>query len=280
VFARGQEFRALPALADKPFRDSWPEIRPQTSSPKVRVGLFAGCAQDFIYPEHLEAGVQIMSKAGTDMDFPMDQSCCGLPVLMMGEKEAARMVAAKNVTAFDPGQYDYIVTLCASCASHMKHQYENLLSFRPDLAEKARMFTDKVIDFSSFAYEVLELDVDRFHGPGTKTAYHSPCHLSRGLGVKAPPRKLIEAAGLEYVQVPEEEVCCGFGGTYSVNFPEISAEILKNKLKNVTQSGAEVLVTDCPGCVMQLRGGVARQGGALLVKHMAEVLAEAMKQEE
>jgi Fe-S oxidoreductase len=199
---------------------------------------------------------------------------------MMGEKEAARMVAAKNVTAFDSGRYDYIVTLCASCASHMKHQYGSLLSHRPDLADKARMFVDKIIDFSSFAHNVLNLDGNRFQGAGTKTAYHAPCHLCRGLGVKEPPRALIEAAGLEYVQTPEEEVCCGFGGTYSVSFPEISAEILKNKLKNVSQSGADVLVTDCPGCVMQLRGGVARQGGALLVRHMAEVLAEAMKQEE
>jgi iron-sulfur cluster protein len=280
IFARDQEFRALPALADKPFRDRWPEIRPRTTSPQVRAGLFAGCALDFIYPDHLEAGGRVMAKAGVDLDFPMDQTCCGLPVLMMGEKAAARMVAAKNVTAFDPGRYDYIVTLCASCASHMKHQYVDLLSYRPDLADKARIFTDRVIDFSSFAHDVLNLDIDRFAGSGVKAAYHAPCHLCRGLGVKEAPRKLIEAAGLEYVQTPEEEVCCGFGGTYSVNFPEISAEILKSKLKNVSQSGAEVLVTDCPGCVMQLRGGVARQGGALLVKHMAEVLAEAMKQEE
>ena len=280
IFAQGQEFRALPALADQPFRDRWEQIRLHVSSPKVRAGLFAGCAQDFVYPEQLEAGVKVMAQAGTEIDFPMDQSCCGLPVLMMGEKDAARMVAAKNVMAFDPGRYDYIVTLCASCASHMKHQYAALLSNRPDLTDRARLFADKVIDFSSFAHDVLKMNVDRIPGATAKAAYHAPCHLCRGLGVKDAPRQLIGAAGLEYVRTPEEEVCCGFGGTYSVNFPEISEEILKNKLKNVTQSGADVLVTDCPGCVMQLRGGAVKKGGNIIVKHMAEALAEGMKLEE
>ncbi len=277
IFARGQEFRALPAIAEKAFRDQFEALKPRVANPKYRVALFSGCVQDFVYPEQAVAAVKVLAKHNVAVDFPKDQSCCGLPVQMMGEREATRSVAAQNVAALDPANYDYILTLCASCASHLKHGYPNILGKDPKLAVKVQQFADRVIDFSSFVHDVLKVEASEFRADGRKVTYHAPCHLCRGLGVTTAPRELMVTGGLEYLPAEEEDVCCGFGGTYSMKFPELSAELLKKKLANVEKTGAELLLTDCPGCIMQLRGGLEAKGSRMQVKHVAEALAERLK---
>ncbi len=277
IFSKEQNFRSLPVIAPKAFRDLWPRIRPEAKAARLKVALFSGCVQDFVYPEQCVAAVNVVAGRGAALDFPMEQSCCGLPVLMMGEMAAARDVAQQNISALDPGKYDYILTLCASCASHLKHGYQKLLGDDPAWAVRARQFADKVIDFSSFARDVLRLAPEDFRQGGGSVTYHAPCHLCRGLGVVETPRDLLRTAGLEYKPAEEEDVCCGFGGTFSVKFPELSAELLAKKLANAEATGAAALVTDCPGCVMQLRGGLERKGSPMLVRHMAEVLAQQLK---
>lgn len=279
MFFKEHNFRALPTVADKPFRDMWKELEPQLKGSNLRVGLFAGCVQDFVYPEQMKAAVKVLDHKKVGMDFPMDQSCCGLPLQMMGEMTHATDIAAQNVSALDPAKYDYIISLCASCASHLKHSYPRLLKDHPSLSVKAKQFADKVIDFSSFVRDVLGVDSDDFKSvtTTTKTAYHAPCHLCRGLGVKEAPQALIQDAGIDYVKADEEDVCCGFGGTFSVKFPEESRELLNKKLDNVKKTGAKQLLTDCPGCVMQLRGGAKRRGDNIEVRHIAEALAEQLK---
>jgi len=281
LFARGQEFRALPAIAEKAFRDQFEDIRPKTVNPKYRVALFSGCVQDFVYPEQAVAAVKILAKYNVAVDYPQDQSCCGLPVQMMGERESSRSVAEQNVAALDPAKYDYILILCASCASHLKHGYPDILGpdskADPKLGAKVQQFADKVIDFSSFVRDVLKVEASGFRVDGRKATYHAPCHLCRGLGVTEAPRALIGLGGLEYLPAEEEDVCCGFGGTYSMKFPEVSSELLKKKLANVEKTGAELLLTDCPGCIMQLRGGLEAKGSAIEVRHLAEALAERLK---
>lgn len=276
MFALGQGFRALPAIADKPFRDEWETLKSRMSSGAIKVGLFAGCAQDFLYPEQLKAAVKVLTAKGCSVDFPMEQSCCGLPVQAMGERKAAESVALGNVKAFDPARYDYIVTLCASCASHMKHKYPRILAKHPDMATEVQQYVERIRDFSSFARDVLGLGEKDFNNTGETVCYHSPCHLCRGMGVTEQPRDLIAAAG-EYKPTAEEDVCCGFGGSYSVKFPEISGPILDKKLTGLEASGATTLVTDCPGCVMQLRGGEEKRGDKLKVEHIAELLARRLK---
>ena len=273
ILAGNQDFRVLPAITDKPFRDRWPELKPRVASPRYKAALFVGCAQDFVYPEQAAAGVRLLANMGVSLDFPIQQSCCGLPVKMMGEKQAAMDVARRNVTAFGSADYGYILTMCASCASYLKNVYPSLLARHGKTPEEVRSFSDKVVDFSSFVHDILGVKPEQFKASGRKAAYHSPCHLCRGLGVTEAPRELLKTAGIEYIPVEEEDVCCGFGGSFSVKFPELSAEILKKKLDYVEESGAEVLVTDCPGCVMQLRGGVEQRGSRLEVRHIAEELA-------
>jgi iron-sulfur cluster protein len=274
VFSEEHRFRRLPVVAKVPLRDMWASINQRVENPRYRVALFGGCLTDFVYPEQAQALLQLCRDHGVQFEYPMEQTCCGLPAQMMGERETAKDVAVQNLKAVDPADYDYILTLCASCGSHLKENYLKLLSDEPALAVKASQLKDKLIDFSSFMIKVLKVDPEEFRQAGGKVAYHSPCHLCRGQGVTREPRELLSTAGLEYVPAKDEDVCCGFGGSFSIDFPEISAELLKRKLDNVEASGAETLVTDCPGCVLQLRGGMEKRGGRIKVKHIAEVVAE------
>jgi iron-sulfur cluster protein len=276
IFAGDQSFRALPAIASKSFRDRWPALEGAASKGSVKVGIFSGCAQDFIYPDHLEAAVKILKAKGAELHFPYEQSCCGLPLQMMGERKAAESVAKANVLAFDKLEVDQVMTLCASCANHMKEHYVELTGGDPSLKSKTEAFLAKLIDFSSLTKNVLKLSADDFKNSGQKVAYHSPCHLCRGLGVIKEPRELIAAAG-EYVTTPEEDVCCGFGGTYSMKFPEISSTLMVHKLDGIEAAGVDLLVTDCPGCVMQLKGGEEKRGRKVKVEHLAEFLANNLK---
>jgi Fe-S oxidoreductase len=280
VFYPEHNFRALPAIAETPFRDRWPTIQPNISRPRFRIALFSGCVQDFVYPEQLEAAVHLLARHRVALEFPMDQSCCGLPVQMMGEKAAARDVARQNMAAVDHRRFDYIVTLCASCASHLKHGYAQAFADNPDQAAEARAFGEKVLTFTQFTHRVLKLEPEAFQPSQQAVTYHAPCHLCRGLGEREAHRALLRDAGFDFKPAAEEETCCGFGGTYSGKFPEISSQILKRKLDDFEATGADLLVTECPGCVMQLRGGAERAGHRLEVRHIAEVLCDRLTAED
>jgi iron-sulfur cluster protein len=277
MFFKEHDFKALPTIAEKPFRDLFPELPQPAAAPRLRVGLFSGCVQDFVYPEQMAAAFQLFAEQNIAMTFPMAQSCCGLPLQMMGEAKTSRDVALQNVRAFAKENVDYIVTLCASCASHLKHTYPVLLADDPKIFEKTLAFTVKVIDFSSFVHDVLGLAAEDFSGDGKRATFHSPCHLCRGLGVHDAPRQLIRAAGFDYQEAEESEVCCGFGGTFSAKFPELSGLLLNKKLDHVEATGAEILLTDCPGCIMQLRGGLKKRDSKIFVQHTAEALAAKAK---
>ncbi|MDH3574101.1 MAG: LUD domain-containing protein [Desulfobacteraceae bacterium] len=273
-FEKEHGFRSLPLIAKTPFRDQWETMRPQVVQPKYTIALFAGCAADFIYPEQSSALIKVLQKYDVQVEFPMDQTCCGLPALMAAEEETAKEVALQNLKAVMSEKYDYILTLCASCGSHLKHNYPKIFKDASLTPENLKAFTDKIIDFSSFVVNVLKASSKDFNVTVEKVAYHSPCHLCRGMQVTNEPRKLIEIAGYQYVPSKDEDVCCGFGGSYSVDFPEISAEILKKKLDDVQAADARILVSDCPGCVLQLGGGMDKRGGEIQVKHITELLAE------
>lgn len=274
-FSKEHAFRSLPVVAAEPLRDRWPRIRKQIARPRLKVALFGGCLVDFVYPEQAEAILPILAEHGVQLDYPAQQTCCGLPALMSAELETAREVARQNIRAIGPETVDFILTLCASCGSHLRENYPRLMAGDPQLSELARVFAAKVIDFSSFLTRVLRVSPDEFRKSDRKVAYHAPCHLCRGLKVTREPRELLTTARLDYRPAEEEDVCCGFGGSYSIEYPEISAAILKQKLDHVAATGAEVLVTDCPGCVLQLRGGMDQRGGNIIVQHIAEVVCQA-----
>jgi len=265
-------FRSLPVIVKTPLRDLWPTLGPELKQPVLKIALFAGCAIDFIYPDQGKDLLTLLKKSNIQVDFPMDQTCCGLPAMMAAEEETAKTLALQNIQAFEAKSYDHILTLCASCASHLTHNYEKIFREAEEPARGLTRFTNKIIDFSSFMDNVFKFP-QTDQRINKRVAYHAPCHLCRGLHVTDEPRALIQKAGYLYVPSKDEDVCCGFGGSYSVDFPEISSEILKKKLDNVEASGADILVTDCPGCVMQLSGGLDRRQSPVKVLHLVELLA-------
>ena len=276
-FGKEHEFRSLPVISPTPFRDQWESLRYRLEAPSYRVALFGGCVVDFVYPEQAKALLELLRGNNVQMEYPMDQTCCGLPALMMSELETAKEVAIQNLNAIHWEEYDYVLTLCASCGSHLKEYLPKLLADEPELAQKVNALTKKVIDFSSFVVNVLKVAPEKFQGSKRKVAYHAPCHLCRGLKVTREPRDLLQIAGLEYVPAKDEDLCCGFGGSYSIEFPELSSAVLQGKLDNIEATGAELLVSDCPGCVLQLRGGLDKRGSKIQVKHIAEAVKEEQK---
>ena len=275
IFTKDHDFKALPKLAKTPFRDLWPKIRPMVSAPRFTVALFSGCLQDFVYPEQLAAGVKLLAAAGGAVEFPMDQTCCGLPVDMVGETDVAKKVARQNLAAMFALNPDYVVTLCASCAAHIKNRYPALLG-----DSRTGRLAEKVLSFSQLVSRALGDETEIFRkNPDTKktVTWHAPCHLCRGLNETEAPKDLMNAAGYTFAPAAEEETCCGFGGTWSVKFPEVSRAVLAAKLKDARTTGANLLLTECPGCVLQLRGGAAKQNLPIEVLHLAEALAVRMK---
>ena len=277
MFMKHHDFKALPAVADKAFRDVFAQYKPKVLNPVMRVAIFAGCAQDFIYPEHLIAACKVLEAKKVAVDFPMEQTCCGLPLDMMGQRKGVQKVAIQNIKAFANGNYDYIVCLCASCCSTLKKHYAEFLESNGGISEAAvKAFSEKVVDFSTLCREKLGMTADDFTKIDEKVTFHASCHQCRALEAAQHSRDLIAAAA-DYVPCFEEEVCCGFGGTYSVKFPEISAELLQKKLKNVSATNATRIVMDCPGCVMQIKGGVEKNHMGIRVSHLSELLAERVK---
>jgi iron-sulfur cluster protein len=276
-FGKEHAFRSLPVISPTPFRDQWESLRYRLEAPRYRVALFGGCVVDFVYPEQAKALLDLLRGYNVQMEYPMDQTCCGLPALMMSELETAKEVAIQNLKAIHWEEYDYVLTLCASCGSHLKEYLPKLLAGEPELAQKVNALTEKVIDFSSFMVNVLKVAPEKFQGSKRKVAYHAPCHLCRGLKVTREPRELLQIAGMEYVPAKDEDLCCGFGGSYSIEFPELSSAVLQGKLDNIEATGAELLVSDCPGCVLQLRGGLDKRGSKIQVKHIAEAVKEEQK---
>lgn len=231
--------------------------------------LFVTCLVDQFFPSVGEAAVELLEEAGCQVDFPEAQTCCGQPVFNSGYREEARPLARRMVEIFEP--YDAVVSLSGSCASMLRVFTPRLFENEPRWRERASALGKRTFELSEFLAAREFRPRARFEG---RVAYHPSCHLLRELGVDRAPRALLSrVGGLELVELADAESCCGFGGTFSVKFPELSSAILDDKLLAVAESGAEVLAASDVGCIMQMRGGLARRGSRVRVLHVAELLA-------
>jgi L-lactate dehydrogenase complex protein LldE len=204
---------------------------------------------------------------------PAAQSCCGLPLFNSGYHRDAARVAARTATLFRGAEH--VVVPSGSCAWMVKKEYPGLLERHGGPVEEARALAGRTRELSQFLVEVLGVTTLDGATPGRVT-YHDSCHLLRGLGESAAPRRLLkEARGVELVELPGADQCCGFGGSFSVRLPEVSSAILDKKLAAVEASGADCVVACDAGCLMQMGGGLSRRGSRVRALHLAEVLAPA-----
>ena len=270
------EFRSLPAIAGEPFRDKFPKIAQRPS--KEKAAFYAGCLIDFAYPETGEAVVQVLNKAGIEVVFPEGQTCCGAPARFAGAYEVAASNATANIEALLSEDVAYVVSACPTCTVALKHDFAKTFASlgMNDAVPRAEALAAKVVDFSTLAQKlVAEGRLTIKEGRQlSKITYHDSCHLKKTLKAHQPPRDLLTSAGYELVEMFEADMCCGMGGSYSLKLPEISAPILRRKLTNIQKTGAAIVAMDCPGCAMQIRGGLDKDGAAIEVRHTAELMAD------
>ena len=274
------DFRSLPAVAERPFRDVLKEIpQPKAAGAATRVAFYAGCLLDFAYPEMGESVVRVLNAAGLEVTFPEGQTCCGAPARYSGAYEVAATNAIDNIEAFLGEDVAWVVSACPTCTVALKHEFGRALRSqgRTEWLAKADALAAKVIDFSSLVTKLVdEGKLTLPSGERPAVTYHDSCHLKRTLHVSREPRELLGKAGHAVVEMKESDTCCGMGGSYSLKFPEISKPILEKKLEHIRQTGTLLAAMDCPGCVMQIRGGLDKAGSPVGVKHVAELLAEAL----
>jgi len=271
------EWRTLPAIADKPLRDVWPQQ--QIFSPIKRVALFGGCANDFLYPELGTDLVEVMNHLNVVVDYPLEQNCCGVPALYSGDKETAIELAKQNIDAMLKDNPDAVLTTCPTCTMALQRDFIENFKDDPFWRAKAERLAAITVDAAGFIVNQLEAAEEFAHLPlGQKVTYHDSCHLKRGAGVWKEPRQLIETAGHQLIEMDHADRCCGFGGSYSLtSHPEIAKRILGDKLQDIEKTGAECVAMDCPGCMMQLRGGLEKNDSAVKVAHTIELLAAGLR---
>ncbi|MEE9280152.1 MAG: (Fe-S)-binding protein [Myxococcota bacterium] len=231
--------------------------------------LFVTCLVDQLFPRMGEAAVQLLEEAGCSVAFPEAQTCCGQPAFNAGYRDAALPLARRFVEIFEP--YDAVVSVSGSCASMTRVFSPGLFADDPAWSLRSRALAKRTFELTEYLDSRGFQPRARFVG---RVAYHPSCHLLRELGVDRAPRELLSRVeGLELVDLQDGAACCGFGGAFSVKFPELSSAILDDKLRAVEASGAVMLTAADAGCLMQIGGGLARNGSRVRTAHVAELLA-------
>jgi Fe-S oxidoreductase len=258
-----------------------PEVAPLTSSQAkgLRVAFFPGCLTDRVLPEMGAAVVDVLRACGCEVSFPPDQHCCGLVALNVGDRSRGRVMAEQTIRMLEGLEADYVLTNSTSCLAAVVQDYQHLLRDDPEWLGRAQTVAGKLIDFATFMVRVARLDAADFppRPEPPLVTYHDACQSANALGLGADARALItETLGLELREMQESRVCCGFGGSFSVDYPRVSTAILRKKLDNAADTHATVIVSDNPGCLMQLRGGLLANASPLRALHLAELVAECL----
>ena len=263
----------LPRLPQRPLRRVLPQITKAREEEKQRVGFFLGCAQSLLFADESAATVRVLSRNGCTVITPKEVECCGMPAHGYGRMDLVRKQAKHNISVFEKSDIEVVVTDCATCGSTLK-EYGEYLKDDPKWAERAAKFSQKVRDVSEFLGEIpLEKPKGRVE---RRVTYHDPCHLRRAQHVSEQPRNLLKMIdGLEFVELPESDWCCGSAGSQLITHYETSTQVLDRKMDNLESTQAQVIASGCPGCQMQLNTGIRRRGLDVRVVHPITLLDEA-----
>jgi L-lactate dehydrogenase complex protein LldE len=237
-----------------------------------RLALCATCLVDQLLPEVGVAAARLLQRAGYEVDFPKDQTCCGQPFFNSGFLREAAHLARRTIDIFEP--YEAIVLPSGSCTTMIRAEYPHLLADQPDWQERARQLAAKTFELSEFLVQRARWQPRAADHAPTLT-YHDSCHMCRLLHLRQEPRTILARAGCTLTEMSEPDRCCGFGGLFSIRLPEVSTAMTAEKLRQAVDSGATTLVTADPGCLMQMRGLV--NDDTIRIEHLASVLEEATR---
>jgi L-lactate dehydrogenase complex protein LldE len=239
--------------------------------PQSPVSLFIPCLVDALFPEVGAAMVQIFDRIGVPLTYPVGQTCCGQPAFNSGYRHEAEFAARRFIELFET--VEAIVCPSGSCVAMVRHHSPELFAHDPVMRERALAVGCKTFEFSEYLVDVLSLTDLGASFPGTVT-YHDSCHLARTLGIRTQPRQLLgHVRGLSLVEMENSDTCCGFGGTFSVNYPDISLALVDDKIDNILKTGAQTVVGCDVSCLMQMRGRLTRRRETIRVLHLAQILA-------
>jgi len=236
----------------------------------MRVALFVTCLIDTMRPQVAFASIQLLQQAGCEVDVPPHQTCCGQPAYNNGDMDNARQLARHTIEALEG--YDHVVIPSGSCAGMMIHHYPRLLKDEPEWLARAEALATKSHELTQFLHDVVKFETKA--QCQHSLTYHDSCSSLREMGIKQQPRQLLaKIQGLELQEMQETEVCCGFGGTFAVTYPEISTQMVDNKTSNINATGAKLVTAADLGCLLNISGKLSREDSPVRAFHIAEVLA-------
>lgn len=280
---RRHRWRTPPAPQVRPARSRLKTvIEPTETGPLANSGAkgktvayFIQCLTDTLAPEQAESAVKLLSACGARVVIPMAQHCCGLPFLDSGEARGAKRLAKQTIVMLESAEADYVVSAANSCVAAIVHDYPHLFKDEPEWKARTERLAERVIDLATFLDDVAHLPAGALASQSSEVVtYHPFCQSLNVLhSERAAWRLLTEVCGLQLRELPEASVCCGFGGSTSFDAPEVARGIVERKLSNIDSSGADLLVTDNPGCVLHLQGAAHASGRQLRVRHLAEIMA-------
>ena len=271
--------KSLPAVAETPLHYRAREItQTNPAQSTIRVGLFPSCIVDHFLPNAGFAAARVLQTLGADVHVVEGRRCCGLPHMNSGDRESARRMAMEAIAALEHVSADRIVAPSSSCAITIVDDYVRILGDDPEWRERAERLGARVRPFTSIAHELAAQREDLRGRPlRIRATYHDACQSANVLGLHDEPRELLRRiAGVELVEMEASSVCCGFGGTFSFEYPEVATLVLEKKLANIAATGADVVITDNPGCLTHLRGAFDARSTPTKVRHLAEVLWESL----
>ncbi len=237
----------------------------------LKVQLFITCLAEQFFPNVLKGMVELLQRQGVQVAFPEEQTCCGQPFFNSGFRNQARDLARKWLHAFD-GSGDYVVSPSGSCVDMVRHHFPELFPAGSPERRQAEEAAARTFEFTQFLVNVLQVTDVGATFPH-KVAYHASCHLLRGLGAREEPKALLrQVRGLTLLPLSSEETCCGFGGVFSVIYPEVSKAMMEAKVRSIQESGAEVVVACDAGCLMNIAGGLRQVRSPIRALHIIDVL--------
>jgi len=270
--------RHLKPLAPAPFHRRMGAQDTPAGASGLKVAFFVGCLIDKVFPQVGDAVITALRHHGVGLYLPADQGCCGIPALSGGDTATFAKLVRHNLALFGGGDFDYLVTACATCTATLQRMWPLMAQdLRPEEQDKVAALAGKVMDISSFLVEKVGLAPGGPAADGIPLTFHDPCHLKKSLGVAAQPRALLQAnPRYHLMEMADADACCGCGGSFNLQYYEVSRAIGQRKREHIVCSGAKVVATGCPACMLQLTDLLSQTGDQVQVKHAVEIYAEAL----
>jgi glycolate oxidase iron-sulfur subunit len=263
-------------LAERPFHRTLPAMDRPAGASRVTAAIFVGCLIDKLFPSVAQATVDVLKAHDFGIFIPSDQGCCGIPAASSGDLSTFRELLEHNLRRFEEGRFDVLVTACATCTSTIHEVWPKLAG--RSLAERAQRVARNTMDISQFLVRHADIRPGRKEvSPDTAVTvtYHDPCHLRKGLNVWQEPRTLIAASrGCRLVEMAQPDACCGMGGSFNLQYYEVSSDIGRRKAEQILATGADVVATSCPACMSQISDMLSHAGARIRVRHPIELYAE------